>query len=386
MRTRKAIVLALLLLPFAAGCSPSPGGAARAIEVSEASLHVYAGDSLLYDIRHVLPGRNGEMWVLSALEPFVYRFSTAGRIQARFGRQGKGPGELLNPWSLAPVPGTDGVGVWDVGRHGLTVYDRAGVLTASRQVPLRTGTVRGDIRQISYGEPYKLRAAAGGMVVQVPAGSVSQPADLYSSVLLRLRDDGTPGDTLISFRGMRAAAGLGQAQALVPVPLWTTCPGGEVVVFEAARQTVHRFPARGAARREQLRIPTRALGEDDIRPYLRRMLEQETREQNLAAPEIDRLVGTLLGSTREMFGARTPAAVDLLCDGDGSLWLNQFSTRDHPVGYGREWLVFRGTRLLRRVTFPAGFRAAHVEGNRVSGTFTDGDDVQHPAVATLPAR
>jgi hypothetical protein len=139
------------------------------------------------------------------------------------------------------------------------------------------------------------------------------------------------------------------------------------------------------AERVRLSIERRPLTDDDIRPYLAQMLELEMRGTASRVPDPDEVVNAMLAQAREQFGKEVPPAVEMLCDPAGRIWLNTFSTSDHPLGYGREWHVWEGEHLAGIVRFPAGFRPMQITRDRAFGTWTDADGVQHPASLALPA-
>ena len=87
-------------------------------------------------------------------------------------------------------------------------------------------------------------------------------------------------------------------------------------------------------------------------------------------------------SQRHRFPRNAPPAVSLLCDFRGQVWLQQFSTADHPLGYGREWIVVDPRGASRRVRFPPGFQPRAFTRAAAVGVRTDSLDVQQ--IATVP--
>lgn len=382
-RFRAAAVAALLLA--AAGCSGSGAPEADTVAVDAGQMLVFESDSLLFDIRQVHAAEGGDVWVLSGQAPYVYRFSRDGTLLQRFGGQGKGPGEMADPWSLVPdAAGEEGIGVWDVGALQLLRYGRRGEFRSSVPVPARGGTVRDDIRDISYGEPFRLRAAGETLIVQVPTGSISHTRDLYTTALVRFGADGSAGDTLLRFDALLPPESRPMGMGLVPIPLWAVCANRQVAVFDPAASRLRWYGEQGELQTTQVSMERRSLTDDDIRSYFRHILELETRSAGQKVSNPEQVVEMMLTRSRSQFGTEAPAAVEMLCDAQNRVWLNAFSTADHPLGYGRDWHVVADGRIAHTVRFPAGFRPAQIGADHVLGIHVDADDVQHPARVPLP--
>jgi hypothetical protein len=71
----------------------------------------------------------------------------------------------------------------------------------------------------------------------------------------------------------------------------------------------------------------------------------------------------------------------MLCDDEQRVWLEEFSTADHPLGYGRSWRVHGESGAAKVVRFPARFAPHHLAAGKATGVFTDSLDV--PRVATV---
>lgn len=380
-RRRPFATAGLAALAFAAACgSASVDEAPRRVELDSAAVRVLAVDERLYEVRDVMVAGRA-VWVLSGHAPYVYRYASADAHAQAFGRQGRGPGELLNPWNLVAAGEPGAVEVWDVAARQLVRFDPTGRLTATVPVPIRSGGIRGDIREVSFGDPLRIRAARGGPVVQVPLAPVSQTRDLYSSALVQLGADGSPRDTIARFSTMAMSMA---GQTLVPIPLWTACPDGRLVVFDPSGPALQWYDGGRVGTRVQLPIAQRAFTEADARRYLGHMLDLEARAYNYQIPNRGQMVDAALARGRGQFGTIAPPAVDMLCDAHARVWLETFSSADHPLGYGREWTVFDGLRLVAVVRFPRGFRPMELATGTAAGSQTDPDGVQRPALLPLP--
>lgn len=81
-------------------------------------------DAFVYEITH-LAAKGGRYYVLDGYSKSVMVFDRAGRLLAKFGRPGRGPGELLDPFELAFDGGR--IYVADPGQGmALSVFDEAG--------------------------------------------------------------------------------------------------------------------------------------------------------------------------------------------------------------------------------------------------------------------
>lgn len=388
MSIRFRAVNAALLLGFlpCAACDAARGS--RGVPVLEVTAvpHVLESDSVLYAILDVWVAENGETWALSAGAPYVYRWNPAGRLTAAWGTAGQGPGELLNPWSVAPAERGDGAVVWDVSARRLVTYDQTGREVTSVPVPLRLPSVRGDIREISYGAPLRMRAYRDGFLIQIPAGAVAQTRDLARSFLVHVSHEGTVLDTIPLEPKTDAPQGGPGAVSLVPVPLWAVCDGERLAILLPDERVLRIREADASFREWRLELPSGELEEEQIRRHLTYLLELESRRAGVQATNVEEAVSSVLARHRGRFGRTVPAAVDMLCESGGRIWLNAFSTVDDPIGYSREWHVISpgSTAVQAIVRMPPGFRLRQLSGDRAVGIVEDADGIQRPAWVPLP--
>lgn len=387
---RRAAALARLAVSaVAALCGACSGSAPPPAEPPAdhvlRDIQLFQGDSTLHDVRGLALSSDQTVWALAGAEPFLHVYSPGGRLTRAFGKKGRGPGELLNPWSLAGAASADPVlRVWDTATRRLSSFSPAGEPAAGVEVNTAGSAVRGDIRLVSYGEPQKLERLGDGFVVQDDAGGVSQTADFWSSRLLRLSAEGAVVGTVVDFREFLAGAPpLGTATVFVPVALWTTCAGEKLAVLDPLRHRVRWYGADGRALAEQAYRPERRpITDHDVRRYVRHTVELEMRDQNLAARQITRLVSRMASQRRSLFGREAPPAVAMLCDHQGRVWLNRFSTATSPLGYGSDWHVLDGTERGTVVRFPSRFRPAVLSRDGAYGVHEDELGVQ--TVAFVP--
>lgn len=388
IRLKLGRVAAVCVLCAVAGSCGGGQRPSEAAAVEARDIKVYPGDGVLHEVRGLISDGEGGVWALSGTEPFVYRYGSDGTLQAQFGRKGRGPGELLNPWALVPTgdPAAP-IRIWDVANRRITTYSRSGEPVASRAVELSVGMVRGDIRHVTYGDAYKVRPFGGGLLVQDQPGGISNPVDLMRGRLLAADGDGRVRSTLMDFaQQLRPhASSMAGARALVPVPLWAVCPGGELAVLDPFERAVTWFDAAGRRLGANPVPVARAdVTGDDITKYMVHVLGLEVRGSDVPPAQVEQMARQIASSERGQFGRTAPPAVDLLCTEGRTLWLNQFSTADNPIGYGREWVIVQDGAVQRRVRFPAGFRPLEIDGGTALGVFTDGNDVQSVAAVRLP--
>ena len=375
------------LIGCVGACGESESGSTGEPDQSARITQVFETDGVLHDIRDIGVGPTGEIWVLSGFEPFVYRYSADGKLLHRFGAKGKGPGEIRNPWKivLAADAGAP-VEVWDVGNRKLVTYSASGEHVAEKRVELPPMPVRGDLRHLSYGEATKLRRLGEGYVLQNEPGGLMHPIDFVTTQLVRLHPRGAVSDTIIDFRTRFAGQvrSVGSASTFVPVPLWTTCPDGRLVVLDPFQPGLLSFaPGTRNAKAERVDLPPVPITDDDVLRHLDHALRLELGGVEPAPGELERAVQRVFRSQRHDFAKTAPPAVDMLCDSNSGVWLERFGTDTDPIGYGRDWTRIATEGNSTSVRFPAGFRPRAIVGERAIGILTDSLDVQSIAVARI---
>jgi hypothetical protein len=381
-RTHLSTAAGLLALLTACGLGDWPGPTAGS-EVELSGLALFQEDELLHDVRDVLVDGSGQVWVLSGMQPYVRAYTPDGRLRRRFGRNGKGPGEISNPWSLFPTGDAAApIGVWDVGARKLKAYTPDGVPGSSRDIEVPANLVRADMSEITYGSVDALRGWGADLLLQDEPRGVTHPFHILYSRLLRLDSMGTVVDTVVDFskRYQLQIRRLGAARVMVPLPLWTTCPDHSLVFLDPfAPALVWYDPAGRQSAVTRLPPVHRRIDARDRHRYLANMIRLELQGQGVNAREIDRRATVLMRSFRSWFPEQAPPAVDLLCDTRGNAWLQQFSTEESPLGYGPRWLVVDRAGKRRLVRFPPGYRPRVFTHDAVIGIHIDSLDVQRLA-------
>ena len=372
-------ISALLILT---GCETRIDAHVPVVEVESSRIQRFDTDSLLYDIVSVLPDESG-VWALSAQAPYLYRFDSGGRLRDSFGTRGRGPGELSFPSGLLQHPASAMLEVWDPGSHAIHRFSRDGAHQQTVGISFSGAAVRSDMREISYGVANKVRRFGSGYVLQVEPGGATQTRDFSHSLLVLIDSAGTPGDTLVDFRGPAEGAFRETAYALVSIPLWEVCGRDRLVVFSPVARRLVWFETSGH-RMDSVTVdlPSRRLTSEDILFHMRHVLRGELRGQDVDSRTLEQLASRIVRDKREFFPEKTPPAVDLVCDDRGRPWLNLFSTRDDPIGFSPEWQVV--DRRPRRIRFPLGFHVYQLGAARAYGTVRDADGVERVAAISIP--
>ncbi len=347
-------------------------------------------DTLLFGVRDVAVTADGDIWVLSRHDPFIRRF-TAGRLVASFGRSGAGPGEFRAPWSFVRGDRLIPPRVFDPGARLIIRLDTAGREVARSSFRTTWGFVRSDIEAVSYGQVFRaLSRTDSELVSLVYLGDVGTTRDLRRSALVRFTALGSPIDTLVSFRNLfDPQSDRSAARWLVTVPLVAGCPDGTTAVYDGIAPEIRGYsggtepvwrvamPARVAASRD---MPAA-----DLERYVRYRVLGELKENQADTSTLERRVAEQLRSTGAWYASSVPSVVGLLCDDRGRAWLQEFDTRDDPLGKGRTWTVLERQGKSAMVRVPAGFVPLAFSGGTILGISRDSLGVETVGRIALPA-
>lgn len=375
----------LAILAATPGCGRAEADAVGAVRETAPAV-LFQEDETLHDVRDVLVDDAGQVWVLAGLEPFVRVYTADGTLVRSFGRSGRGPGEMMNPWSLflTRVPSAS-VGVWDVGLRRLVHFSTDGASPESRGIDVLPNTVRSDIRDITYGSVDVLRGWGGGYVLQDEPGGVIHPVQILFSRLVKLDAEGRTVGVLADFR-QRFRSRLGDLQGastMVPLPLWATCADAGLVFLDPFESTLVWMDSAGRETgTTRLTLPRPTLQERDRRRYLSHVVAMELHGQQVETGYVESVVDRALRKQRKRFPETAPPAVDLLCGPLGEAWLQRFSTSDHPLGYAREWISVDRRGNSRALRFPPRFQPRFLTRDAAIGVLTDSLGVQQ--IARVP--
>jgi hypothetical protein len=355
----------------------------------------FGADGSLERIQDVAVAASGEIWALQRVRaPHLFVYSADGDLHDSFGATGNQRNELHNPYALMPTDDPQfPMAVWDAGNRRISTfnpYGRASVVEIYRS----RGQVYAEIESHSYGKPLQMERLGNTYLLMDHANDLSVTSDYLRSELLRLGQRGELVDTLVDFAREFAdsiAALSREVNYFAPIPLWGACPGGEMVLLEPFTRTLRWYDAEGSVvSREALTIPVRAVTEEDQEAFLRRRFELEWRRGQNTEPDsavIQNSVDNFKLRHWDQFATTQPPAVGLMCAGGREVWLQEFSTRDNPLGLGSRWLVHGPETVgLVYVQFPEGFRPLRIVGRTVYGVAVAGEGLEVVAHVTVPDR
>jgi hypothetical protein len=319
-------------------------------------------------------------------------YSADGDLHDSFAATGSGRNELHNPYNLLPTddPGFP-MAVWDAGNRRISTFNPYGRASAI-QVTRSRGQVYAEIEEHTYGKPLAMARLGETYLLMDHSDDLAFTVDYLRSELLRLDENGQIIDTLVDFERELAdsIAELGrEVNFLTPIPLWAVCPDGEMAMLEPFTQVLRWYASDGTVQTtERLQIPRRAITEDDQRTFWKQRFETQWKEQQGGEPDstvIANSVDNYMVRHLDQLSEFAPPAVAMMCAGGREAWLQEFSTSDHPLGFGNRWLV-HSPEIVEPVyvQFPSDFRPMRVVGRQVYGASIAEQGVDVVAYVSLP--
>lgn len=391
-----------LRLPFVAVSAVSATVIACAGEVEELGYtHVidpseverFDANESLESIQDVAVAVSGEVWALQRTnEPHLFVYSADGDLHDSFAATGSGRNQLRNPYGLLPTDDSQfPMAVWDAGNRRVSQfnpYGRASVV----QVYRSRGQVYAEIESHSYGAPLDMARLGENYILMDHSNGLHVTADYLRSELLRLGPRGELVDTLVDFEAEFAdsIAEMGsEVNYLAPIPVWASCPDGELVVLNPFTRTLRWYDTDGnVARREELSIPAREVSEADQETFLLRRFDLQWRETRADEPDttvLENSVEDFMLRHWDQFSETAPPAVAMICAAGHEVWLQEFDTEDHALGLGSRWLVHNPESTdLVYVQFPKGFRPKTIVDGTVYGVVESDEGTDVVARITLP--
>ena len=350
-------------------------------------------------IADVAVGEDSAIYVLVGRTVEVREYDARGTFVRRIGRRGRERGEFEDPTAIASMP--DGrLLVADAGLARIQVYSRTGQpleeWPGDRRMerPLVVGSDGTIYLRLGGFGPWAL-SDAGEMSLRETEGSPI--ATLYPthgsllpirpSVVVRLRSDGTPRDTvpapplvdLASYfeppaiRPQSVPDRIYVGLLYSPVSWWTVTPNGSFVSGRTDRYAidVQDFPSVSGGR---------ARGESVIRIQRNvRMIPLLDGERRTIQQTIDGMIGRGVREFHGVSGAPThkPAYRTVFPSHDGRLWValhvpsteSRIGTRGDSLRWREEAAVYdifeAGGRYVGQVSGPAGTRIRAINGDRV---------------------
>jgi hypothetical protein len=327
------------------------------------------GEAEFGRIADVAPSASGDtVYVLDGMSASVSAFGADGRFLFAFGGKGDGPGEFRAPGQLLVLPWSGEVGVWDAQAQRLTVHTPVG--EPVRVLAPGAADARGRVRRI--------RAAAGGYVMEVYADPLQVDAHRQRGALVRLDTAARSPDTLFHFPlagvpashhepvpGSSVTTWL-KPPAWSPEPRWDLLADGTVLFAPGGPDHAYRVAPSGAVTRDHR--PHRA-ARVTRRDRLRRLEGQRDRRL-LASRETP--LAVLEPLNRRFYAAVRPAVTGVLAGPGGALWTRGFETRESWAGFSRTWeAVGVDGRAAGRIRVPAGFEPVRIVDGLLYGIRED---------------
>ena len=361
--------------------------------ITQAEVVRFHADGSLSDIQDVGVAVSGDVWALQrSSTPHLFVFSAEGDLHDSFGTTGSDRNQLRNPYALLPTDDARSpMAVWDAGNRRISVFSsigRASVVQVSRS----RGQVYAEIENHSYGKPLEMARFGDNYLLMDHSNGLSVTTDYLRSELLRLGQSGELIDTIVDFEREFAdsLATLGRdVNFLAPIPLWATCADGEMALLDPFTRTLFWYGTDGnVVGTEALLIPVEEITEDDQRTFWQQRFETLWEKEQVGEPDstiIANSVDNYMLRHLDQLSTTAPPAVAMMCAGAREVWLQEFSTADHPLGLGTRWLVHTPQTVDRvYVQFPADFRPLRIVDGKVYGVVSVGEDVEVVAYITLP--
>jgi len=353
----------------------------------------FAADGSLERIQDVAVAVSGEVWALQRVRaPHLFVYSSDGDLHDSFAQDGSDRNQLRNPYNLLPNEDQGfPMAVWDAGNRRVSTfnpYGRASVVQVTRS----RGQVYAEIEEHTYGKPLAMSRLGDNYLLQDHSDGLAFTVDYLRAELLRLGGSGELVDTLIDFEREFAdsIAALGRdVNFLTPIPLWATCGDGEMAMLAPFTRELRWYGSDGEIlTTETVEIPAREITEEDQRAFWKQRFETQWYEQQQGEPDstiIANSVDNYMLRHLDQLSEVAPPAVGMMCAGGREVWLQEFSTADHPLGLGLRWLVHSPeTTGPVYVQFPDNFRPLRMVDGRVFGASTVDAGVEVVAYVSMP--
>jgi 6-bladed beta-propeller len=217
--------------------APRHRGTATLVEEMAIGQLTGSPEYMLGEVADLAVTRDGTLYVYDRSVPALRQYDASGRYVRTLGRRGQGPGEYLDPGGIGVLP--DGrVVVWDTGNWRINVYAPTGESIGQWSTP------SGATGSASMSTSRALMVDTAGNVYYRRTLFTPEPSAVRTVVIIRLRPDGTPIDTIPAPRPggdtprLTAASGGVTIDAPVPfspTPHWALSPLGYFVTGVANR-------------------------------------------------------------------------------------------------------------------------------------------------------
>lgn len=293
-------------------------------------------------------------------------FEPTGRLTARIGRSGDGPGEFRGINHVALLPG-DSLAVWDLAQGRLTVFDANGVAGREARIGASETSRRSDI--VGILEDGSILSRGFIRLAETPDGLMRPETQTW-----HLSPDGTLVDSIGPLPGGETwfIPRDGGFSVFTPPFARRTellVSGGRILVGDTDRPEVRVLAADGTPQLLiRWQIQPRAITNDDIEGARNEALGEDPSESQRL--DIDRMFA------RYDMPAAMPAFGRLSTDTGGNIWVQEYRT-EWDEGEAT-WRVFDPDgSLIATAPLPGGFRPTHIGSDFILGIATDEFDVEH---------
>lgn len=358
-----------------------PRGLYPVLKIDPEEVHPVPGSAEFSSVRDVTLV-DSTLWVLNGHAPFLTRVSlTTGEVQ-EYGAQGGGPREFGSPWAVQPAGDLSpaGVRVWDMGGRRVLTFDSEGEWVSSAPLnPSGIVRARGNIREVSYVDPFRMRADPKGVVMALYPGPVSRTADASEGSVWRASWGLEPLTELATFGGEGGGTFIDRRE-WAAVSLWDACEG-TVVLWDPDSSQVEWFDSGGSRKGTVgVELDPGPVTPEDVQVYLRHMARLELGPEYANAGINFEAVAQRI---RGRFAENRPPATDLRCQGPDTVWLRLFEPSIDPVGRGRSWLRIPREGSISRVDFPDTFDPVLFTPSHAFGFHTAPDGTRQLARWTM---
>lgn len=335
--------------------------------------------------------RGAALWIGAGAEPTVSFVDETG-LHVAAAAPGQGPEEFVAPVAMTAhdAAAMTGVVAWDPGNNRLSLFRKDGkVATSAHLPPFLLRGVRSDLPLMTWGHPLRMRGVGRWAVVARYKSGVNFTSDLWEGELgtVALADsaggirvgDFTP---LFAFSSLPGYTVGRERPLLGGVPMWDVCDR-EIIVVDGVTGDALWIDLEGKVLR-RLRAPMAAgpHSKSFIKRYLTAMIVRESRGA-MTTTEAEVRAGVALRRAGAQFAEQAPAAVDVLCGADGSVWTQAFQANESPLGMGRLWLRMVDQEW-EEVLLPPGFQPLMVDQAAVVGVYSDTVGVQ--SLVSIPTQ
>jgi hypothetical protein len=185
----------------------------------------------------------GRIVVLDGSQPGLFVYDTLGHLQGRYGRKGKGPGELTSPVSMG-VTSSGGVGVADLTNRRVELFDSS--FKVSGSIPLMDLLFYGGEVRFSDGALILPLHRAGRLGVAFSDLAAVGPTD--TTVMATLRQ---PAGKMVSLKSCDTRGDM--LPIFTPTLRWAVDTNGGVLVSDGSTYDIDVYSGSGFTLAQRIR-------------------------------------------------------------------------------------------------------------------------------------